>query len=357
MTDVKKSPDGRVDLKVTSIVCTAPTPTPTPTLPLSASDLWFVLDMDGTLISEHSDSDDRSSSTKVHARPYLFEFLSTLFRVCQGRVGLWTAAGKGWYECVYRSVLQPVLAQIPDYCTCSTSSTVVSGSGGSGGGGGGTGSSSSPQHARFAFTWFSDRCSHANSTSSDWSGDSDYSSGGSSSAFNSMYSPTAKKLKKLSKIWRRRSQRPISCGGGGVTGTLKPTIRLTRHNVVIVDDTPITYAVNYGNAVPVPTFTGRGGGGSGARTLVATDEKTGGGDDSDSDDSTSDDCLLQISKALSTRWLPAYYSQSAVLAKLLFGADTDTPSKLIELIHGYAAIRSIRLVHKHLDYWNTNNKH
>jgi hypothetical protein len=57
----------------------------------------------------------------------------------------------------------------------------------------------------FAFVWFGDRCSPG-------------------------------KRKRLSKLWRRWQ-------------------RMTPHNTLILDNSPETYASNYGNAIAIPTYT------------------------------------------------------------------------------------------------------
>ncbi|CAF0947256.1 unnamed protein product [Adineta steineri] len=52
-------------------------------------------------------------------------------------------------------------------------------------------------------------------------------------------------LKKLKKIWRRnRSHSPNSVA------------IYNRRNTLIVDDTPVTYRTNYGNAIPIISYTG-----------------------------------------------------------------------------------------------------
>lgn len=52
--------------------------------------------------------------------------------------------------------------------------------------------------------------------------------------------PTPVRIKPLRKIWRAKSKYPT----------------YTKENTLILDDTPITYARNYGNSIPIKTYQG-----------------------------------------------------------------------------------------------------
>ncbi len=54
-------------------------------------------------------------------------------------------------------------------------------------------------------------------------------------------------IKKLNKLWRKKKSR---------SDNLNSVERYDRRNTLIVDDTPATYQKNYGNAIPITSYTG-----------------------------------------------------------------------------------------------------
>lgn len=107
------------------------------------------------------------------------------------RVAIWTAAGSKWLETVHRLVLQPCLQE----------------------------------NQKFAFMWHGDRCSMVTNKQALWAGD--------------MYAQRISR-KRLKKVWRSNDRKNEGFG---------------KNSTLIVDDTPRTYSDNYGNAIPIPTFT------------------------------------------------------------------------------------------------------
>jgi len=105
-------------------------------------------------------------------------------------VAIWTAAGQEWLDQVLHRVLRPRLTNAQ----------------------------------QFAFTWTGMRCSMTTDKYALWSGD--------------MYAPHIAR-KRLAKTWKGRQRR---------------TSGWQRNATFIIDDTPRTYAFNYGHAIPIPTF-------------------------------------------------------------------------------------------------------
>jgi hypothetical protein len=128
----------------------------------------------------------------VQPRPNLEQALEYTFRHC-AHVGVWTAASREWYDFAYERALGPILHRLGK---------------------------------QFAFVWCGDRCAMMRRPMAD---------DGFSAAFDA---PT--KCKPLQKFWRRQSY--VAKWG------------VNRHNMLIIDDTPSTYRLNWGNAVPISTF-------------------------------------------------------------------------------------------------------
>jgi hypothetical protein len=209
------------------------------------TDVVFVWDIDGTMISDNEEGDCR-----VRVRPHLEAALRYTFENCR-YVGVWTAASSDWYGVVYRKVLKPILQRLGK---------------------------------SFAFVWFGDRCSNVARKYND-------------DGFTSSYSPMLKQ-KPLAKLWRPRLNRQR----WGVS----------RHNVLIADDTPFTYAKNWGNALPVTTY------------------------DADHPDSKNDRTLLELTERLDSLLQQYCKRNQHVFVNLGF---TQT---IVDTIHQYAPVRSVR---------------
>lgn len=86
------------------------------------------------------------------------------------------------------------------------------------------------------------------------------------------------------------------------------------NNTLIIDDTPRTYSCNYGNAIPIPKFTG--------------DEK--------------DTYLLQLMKKMK-QWEDQYEGQNMQLFNDLFGLSGE---EIRDIVHMYVPVKSVRLIDK-----------
>lgn len=210
------------------------------------TDVVFVWDMDGTMISDNEEGDYR-----VRVRPHLEAALRYTFEKCR-YVGLWTAASAEWFGVVYRLALAPILRRI---------------------------------NHNFAFVWCGDRCTNVARKYND-------------DGFSSSYSPRLKQ-KLLSKLWRPRLNR-YRWG-------------VSRHNILIADDTPFTYAKNWGNALPIHTY------------------------DADNDDSLQEDRGLLDLIARLESILRQYRTRNRHVFSCLGFSQT-----IIDIIHQYTPITSVR---------------
>ena len=154
-------------------------------------DLYLILDVDGTLVDYNGEKDI------IVPRSGLGQFLAHCFK-CFAVVGIWTAADQSWYDRVYKEVLKQHL----------------------------------PDQKEFAFVLTGTRCSTMAES-------------------NGGIYPRHIKVKPLKKFWQSLLVPSSENLKGIETLTLQ---RPNRHNTLIVDDTPGTYQLNYGNAVPIKSF-------------------------------------------------------------------------------------------------------
>jgi hypothetical protein len=166
-------------------------------------DLVLVLDVDGTLVSERRDDEDDRQFVP-HARPHLDEFLMFVFRHFRA-VGIWTAAGRQWFDIVRATVLQPILNRLG---------------------------------RDFDFVWTGERCQtirlFARQKTQDWRSPSNYEEDRLYFAWRG--------LKPLRRMWR---------------STFRSRFGATRETTLIVDDTPETYCTNRGNAISIAKYRGQ----------------------------------------------------------------------------------------------------
>jgi hypothetical protein len=188
-------------------------------------------------------------------RPHLEDALRWTFENC-AHVGVWTAAGPDWYNDVWRHVLQPIMIRIG--------------------------------RRGFSFVWYGDRCTKIQRNYLD-------------DGFSASYEPTKIKIKCLKKLWRPKFMRN--------------RFGVNRHNVLIIDNTPATYARNWGNAIPCPTFT--------------------------KDDNDDDAHLLEIVESL--KIIKTRYELQNIHTFRSVGLDDP---KILNIIHSYTPIRSVRPITK-----------
>jgi hypothetical protein len=197
------------------------------------------------------------------ARPHLERFLSYLFQN-MSHVGIWTSASREWYDCVYQGVLKSIMTKIGH---------------------------------QFRFVWCGDRCIKR---------------GGSSGSSYFSIESDRRILKPLKKLWdskRRRSEWGIS-----------------RHNVLIVDDTFSTFQMNWGNAIPISAFD------TSSTALICKEDR-----DSKQKLEDNDDALLQTMDQINT--IQQNYMKQTDYLLVTF------PSSVIDLIHSYYPIRSVRYIY------------
>jgi TFIIF-interacting CTD phosphatase-like protein len=132
----------------------------------------------------------------IYQRPYLKEFLDYCFETFE-TVSIWTAASREWYNEVNEKIFSKLKLKTKE----SLQSKLLT-----------------PR--KFYFVWTGERCTFISDQKAIEDGD--------------FYAQRIK-IKRLKKIWDKRGL-------------------LTRHNTLILDDTPITYAENYGNAIPIDTY-------------------------------------------------------------------------------------------------------
>ena len=128
---------------------------------------------------------------QVYPRPYLKEFFDFCFSFYES-VSIWTAAGNKWYNKVYNEVFKSFL----------------------------------PKGKAFRFVFTEKRCVKV----IDWNFIENSGSASDSGGIDSRIV-----IKPLLKVWKKHKY-------------------MTRHNTLIVDDTPYTYSRNYGNAIPIRTY-------------------------------------------------------------------------------------------------------
>jgi len=131
----------------------------------------------------------------VRARPLVDDLLIAAFQEC-AVVGVWTAASRSWYERVHAHALAPALARVSERLGV---------------------------RCDFDFVWTSERCTR--SCRRRW-----YQVGEAEATLH----------KRLSKLWRRRS---------------RPYTYVRPENTLHIDNTPSTFAKNYGNGIEIETYT------------------------------------------------------------------------------------------------------
>lgn len=170
-------------------------------------------------------------------------------------VALWTAASREWYQRVYKEILAPIIKK-----------------------------------KTFAFTWFGDRCTLVSNYRDD--------------GFSMGYGARTTKRKRLRKLWRHQKFDSWGC---------------TRHNTLIVDDTPATYLDNRGNAVRIPTF---------------------------SPGATDDDYLERLTSTLKG-WRARYDSSANFLLPWFNHSES-----IVSVIHSYSPVRSVLPIPNKTDWYN-----
>ena len=215
------------------------------------ADWLVVLDLHGTVVDCDEDVD------VPKARPFLQPFLQFLFSHVKA-VGIWTAASKSTLENIYRLILRPML----------------------------------PFGCEFVFIWHGDRVSLSRPRLSSYQLESR------SSSTDAFYRNPLRQ-KRLSKIWR--------------TKQLAYKLNISRHNIIILEDTWSMCEYNWGNSVLVPRYEG----------------------------DSSDEMLKRLSDICFPQWISRYNMQNKHIFESYGFNDY-----IIACIHSFTPMHSVRFIDK-----------
>jgi len=137
-------------------------------------------------------SEDLEGKKEIRERPYLKEFLEFCFSTCK-TVSIWSDSKSEWCQYIYYAFLKPNLKK----------------------------------ENKFFFVYDESKCTLNQDVDLKFANGELFEFG----------KPISGYVKKLQKLWKKHKG-------------------FTKENTFIVDDTPFTYSKNYGNAIPISTYTG-----------------------------------------------------------------------------------------------------